>query len=66
MKALERYLHDCESKRRRSRDRPSNEVLSDLRRLLDHVEGALRHTVDDSAESVEIAASAFGESPPSP
>jgi hypothetical protein len=34
MEVLERYLSDCEAKRRRMRDRPSNEVLSELRRLL--------------------------------
>lgn len=32
--ALERYLADCESKRRRRRDRPSDEVLGELRQLL--------------------------------
>jgi hypothetical protein len=40
MKALERYLLDCENKRRRSRDRPSNEVLTELRLVLAQVEDA--------------------------
>lgn len=40
MQALERYLTDCESKRRRMRDRPSNAVLAELRRLLDAYEEA--------------------------
>ena len=35
MESLKRYLTDCESKRRRMRDRPSDAVLSDLRRLLE-------------------------------
>ena len=40
MMKLENYLIDCENKRRRSRDRPSNEVLSELRRLLTQLEDA--------------------------
>jgi len=34
MEVLERYLSDCEAKRRRMRDRPSNQVLEELRSLL--------------------------------
>jgi hypothetical protein len=34
MQVLERYLTDCEGKRRRMRDRPSNAVLLELRALL--------------------------------
>lgn len=36
LSALERYLTDCESKRRRRRDRPSDAVLTELRSLLDY------------------------------
>lgn len=38
MKALELYLIDCENKRRRMRDRPSDAVLEDLRTLLKRLE----------------------------
>jgi len=38
MESLKQYLEDCEGKRRRMRDRPSNAVLAELRELLDHVE----------------------------
>ena len=34
MQSLKRYLVDCENKRRRARDRPSNIVLEELRALL--------------------------------
>mgnify|MGYP006969354776 CR=1 FL=1 len=34
VEALEQYLADCENKRRRARDRPSNQVLEELRALL--------------------------------
>lgn len=40
MTALERYLVDCEGKRRRRRDRPSDEVLGEIRRLLAQLENA--------------------------
>lgn len=35
MDVLERYVTDCENKRRRMRDRPSDAVVSELRMLLD-------------------------------
>jgi hypothetical protein len=35
MNVLERYLTDCENKRRRMRARPSDAVLTELRSLLD-------------------------------
>jgi hypothetical protein len=54
MNALERYLLDCENKRRRSRDRPSNEVLSDLRRLLTQVKGSVEATPPAEAESEDL------------
>lgn len=38
MERLKQYLEDCENKRRRMRNRPSNEVLEELRALLDHFE----------------------------
>ena len=50
MNALERYLFDCENKRRRSRDRPSNEVLGLLRRLLVQVGGLVSPAGDVDAE----------------
>ncbi len=40
MSTLERYLADCEGKRRRMRDRPSDEVLGEIRRLLRQLEEA--------------------------
>ena len=57
MNALERYLLDCENKRRRSRDRPSNEVLSDLRRLLAQVEGSVRQTAAEEEDNADTAVS---------
>jgi hypothetical protein len=36
--ALMHYLSDCENKRRRMRDRPSDAVLAELRTLLDRIE----------------------------
>ena len=38
MQSLRQYLRDCEKKRRRMRDRPSNAVLVELRELVDHFE----------------------------
>lgn len=35
MESLERYVADCEGKRRRTRDRPSDAVVTELRSLLD-------------------------------
>jgi hypothetical protein len=35
MERLKKYLLDCENKRRRMRNRPSNEVLEQLRKLLE-------------------------------
>ena len=49
MEALERYLTDCENKRRRMRDRPSDAVLAELRDLFDMVEAAR-----GALESVEV------------
>lgn len=37
MDALEHYVNDCENKRRRMRDRPSDLVVSQLRWLLDYL-----------------------------
>lgn len=37
MDALEHYVKDCEAKRRRMRDRPSDLVVSQLRWLLDYL-----------------------------
>jgi hypothetical protein len=64
MSALERYLLDCESKRRRARDRPSNEVLIDLRRLLARVEGSVTQAADATPGSGDPVGSAFTEGPP--
>jgi hypothetical protein len=64
MSALERYLLDCESKRRRARDRPSNQVLIDLRLLLTQVEGSVFETADAAAGSDDLTESAFTEGPP--
>ena len=54
MKALKTYLIDCENKRRRMRDRPSNAVLAELRTLIE------KHTEDSrsAARSDERADSA--------
>lgn len=41
MERLKQYLVDCENKRRRMRNRPSNEVLEQLRELLEHFEEQL-------------------------
>lgn len=41
MERLKEYLEDCENKRRRMRNRPSNEVLEQLRELLEHFEEQL-------------------------
>ena len=43
MDNLRRYLYDCESKRRRARDRPSNMVLEELRLLVSRFEEAQGH-----------------------
>ncbi len=51
MQELERYLIDCENKRRRMRDRPSNAVLAALRALLERIEEA--ETADPTAASSE-------------
>ena len=40
MTPLELYLDDCESKRRRTRDRPSDAVLAELRLLLKQLKDA--------------------------
>lgn len=37
MQALKDYLIDCENKRRRMRDRPSNAVLVELRALIEQL-----------------------------
>ena len=56
MHALEQYLVDCESKRRRLRDRPSNQVLEELRVLLALHRGA-------TTASAEAPAGAEAEDP---
>ena len=56
MDALHRYLTDCENKRRRMRARPSDAVLSDLRRLLDELQDAGQG--DDRKPSVGAGAPA--------
>jgi hypothetical protein len=38
---LEQYLTDCENKRRRARDRPSNQVLEEIRTLLSRYRAAV-------------------------
>jgi acyl-CoA-binding protein len=48
MHMLERYLTDCEGKRRRMRDRPSNAVLLELRALL------RRQKESDAAHEAEL------------
>jgi hypothetical protein len=49
MQVLERYLTDCEGKRRRMRDRPSNVVLLELRALL------RRQKESDAAREADLA-----------
>lgn len=47
MERLERYLDDCEGKRRRMRDRPSDAVLAELRELLEEVGDRARPEGED-------------------
>ena len=51
MDTLERYLIDCENKRRRMRDRPSDAVLAELRTLFDRFESlaSRRGSIDTTA-----------------
>ncbi len=54
MDKLKEYLEDCEQKRRRTRARPSDAVLRELRDLFDAVEEAR----EDSAAPAERDATA--------
>lgn len=56
MDALERYLSDCENKRRRMRDRPSDMVVQQMRWLVSYFKklGASEERADprdDAADS---------------
>lgn len=55
MDALERYLIDCENKRRRMRDRPSDAVLAELRTLLQRFESVRvrRASSDEGAHEAQ-------------
>jgi hypothetical protein len=52
MEALERYVADCETKRRRMRDRPSDTVINELRSLLDLVRTTEERRSAPGAESI--------------
>ena len=51
METLERYLNDCETKRRRMRDRPSDAVVTELRWLLDRARGADERRSESGGEA---------------
>lgn len=51
MERLKQYLVDCENKRRRMRNRPSNEVLEQLRELLEHFDEQLEDSGPSSGAS---------------
>ena len=54
---LEQYLTDCETKRRRARDRPSNQVLVELRALLKQYHAVIGDPTgaDDPAGEEDVA-----------
>ena len=63
MEALHQYLTDCEGKRRRMRNRPSDAVLTELRRLLDEFRSA-GETDDPTTRATPDGAAHTTDTPP--
>jgi len=64
METLERYLNDCEGKRRRMRDRPSDVVLEELRSLLAAFKGVRRSEQESPPLEAPAADAAHLGAPP--